>query len=85
MGGHLVISVVSLSEGGAGRGLSGRTDPPAEDASWAVPDTNSESRAQGFGRRTLVVSDYPVKRWFGAYRDRTGDLRLAKPALSQLS
>jgi hypothetical protein len=29
----------------------------------------------------------PVSRAFlgGAYRDRTGDLRLAKPALSQLS
>jgi hypothetical protein len=36
---------------------------------------------------TPVQNKRPANRLFcyGAYRDRTGDLRLAKPALSQLS
>jgi hypothetical protein len=38
-----------------------------------------EPRVSGANRRFLGCSSD------GAYRDRTGDLRLAKPALSQLS
>jgi hypothetical protein len=38
-------------------------------------------------RGTWAASVVLEPAWFldGAYRDRTGDLRLAKPALSQLS
>src|SRR5215216_812564 len=45
----------------------------------------------GVGRRDERARLVPESRYpcgftiYGAYRDRTGDLRLAKPALSQLS
>jgi hypothetical protein len=47
-------------------------------AKWRrMPAANGTDEPESpFGRR--IPSD-------GAYRDRTGDLRLAKPALSQLS
>ena len=48
--------------------------------SVAAPDVPHESPISG---DTEALNSAPL--CDGAYRDRTGDLRLAKPALSQLS
>ena len=42
----------------------------------------SGERCKAIAKRNLP---FPARSSNGAYRDRTGDLRLAKPALSQLS
>jgi hypothetical protein len=65
------------------------------DSSWSGREARSvqvsaERRVNG---RAEILPTHPARhtrglrnvRKSGAYRDRTGDLRLAKPALSQLS
>jgi hypothetical protein len=42
-------------------------------------------RPAAIARACCCVSSTPSRLFSGAYRDRTGDLRLAKPTLSQLS
>jgi hypothetical protein len=46
------------------------------------PEASIEQELQNTGKRKPAGSSGFLS---GAYRDRTGDLRLAKPALSQLS
>jgi hypothetical protein len=55
------------------------------DTHYAKPFRDTEERERV--RKSLASIGFGNARVFfdGAYRDRTGDLRLAKPALSQLS
>ena len=77
--------LTALARNEAGKGCTAEAEPQKAKAllRLLIEELRVNSRAQIVSTYRVVTDT--VCATYGAYRDRTGDLRLAKPALSQLS